>query len=51
MIVPSTGTPCSQPVGTLADLIACVDCVTEFATDCTASAVAPADAPYPAQCN
>lgn len=51
MVVPSTGTPCSNPVGTLGDLIACVDCVTEFATDCAAALVAPAATPYAPQCN
>ncbi|MBI3770751.1 MAG: hypothetical protein HY271_19960 [Deltaproteobacteria bacterium] len=46
------GASCGHAVDTLSDLIACVDCVTEFKTDCAAVLAVPAFVtPYPAECN
>jgi len=46
------GASCRHAVDSLGDVIACVDCVTEFKTDCADRAAVPAfGAPYPAECN
>jgi hypothetical protein len=50
-VVPSTGQPCSAVISDLGALIACVDCVTEFATDCAADVAVPGQTAYPAECN
>jgi len=43
---------CARPVVTLADLVACVDCVTEFDVDCLDPARVPDElAVVPAECN
>ena len=44
------GARCARPLGTLADLIACVACVTEFATVCLDRAAIPDLAGYPDAC-
>jgi hypothetical protein len=51
MTVPSTGEPCVSVVGSLGTLIACVDCVTDFAVDCAADIAVPAQISYPPECN
>ncbi len=43
--------PCARPIGTLADLVFCVDCVTEFDVDCLDAARVPGLTTYPAECN
>jgi hypothetical protein len=49
--VPSRpATPCGGTVTTLADLITCVDCVSEFKVDCIDSAARPQFAVYPCEC-
>src|SRR5438067_1262160 len=46
------GASCAHAVETLGDVIACVDCVTEFNTRCGDRAAVPAFVtPYPAECN
>jgi hypothetical protein len=42
--------PCAGPIATLADLIFCLDCVTEFKVDCIDRARVPDLASYPAEC-
>jgi hypothetical protein len=49
--VPGSPTSCAVTVSTLANLIDCVDCVTEFAVDCAAALGVPAQTAYPAECN
>lgn len=48
---PGSMTSCSEPVVTLADLIACVDCVTAFSVDCATHLGVPSATAYPAVCN
>jgi len=43
--------PCGRPIATLADLVFCVDCVTEHQVDCLDAARVPTLAPYPVACN
>jgi len=43
-------TPCSGTVTTLADLVTCVDCVTEFKADCIDAAARPEFTVYPCEC-
>ncbi len=45
------GPSCSQPIATLADLVECVDCITEFKVDCTDRLAVPWGASYPGECN
>jgi len=45
-----SATPCGGTVGTLADLIACVDCVSEFKADCIDAAARPEFTVYPCEC-
>ncbi len=44
------GLPCGGPVTNLTQLIACVDCVTEFKVDCEVAASVPNFIAYPAEC-
>lgn len=48
--VPGAPTSCAATVTDLGALIACVDCVTEFAVDCATDLSAPAAIAYPAEC-
>lgn len=48
--VPSTGVACGRAITNLADLLACVDCVTRFETDCTTALAVPTATTYPAEC-
>ena len=41
---------CGGPVTTLAQLVACVDCVTEFKVDCEVPLAVPGFQPYPGMC-
>ena len=43
-------TLCGRQVTTLADLITCVDCVTEFKVDCIDAAARPQFGSYPCEC-
>ena len=43
-------TPCGGAVSTLADLVTCVDCVTEFKADCIDEAARPQFTSYPCEC-
>ncbi len=45
------GPNCSQPIATLADVVECVDCITEFKVDCADRLAARFGGPYPGQCN
>ncbi len=46
------GASCAGPVNTLTELVACVDCVTEFKVDCVDRAAVPwSSAGYPGECN
>ena len=45
------GAACGGSVTTLADLVGCVSCVTEFKVDCVDRVAVPAFAPYPVECN
>jgi hypothetical protein len=49
--IPSGGPFCDQPVGTLAELIECVDCVSEFKVDCMDRVRVPEFGVYPCECN
>ncbi len=49
--VPGSPTTCFAIVTTLGDLIACVDCVTDFAVDCASALPAPALFSYPPECS
>ncbi len=42
---------CGAPVTTLADLVTCVDCVTEFKVDCATTLSVPQLSAYPSDCN
>ncbi len=49
--VPGGGS-CARAINTLSDVVACVDCVTEFKVDCTDRAAAPwGSGGYPGECN
>jgi cysteine-rich repeat protein len=49
---PPGATPaCGGTIDDLADIVACVDCVTEFKAECVGSAGAPAAGSYPPECN
>jgi len=41
---------CAGAIGTLQDLVTCVDCVSEFRTDCATFAAVPGLAAYPPEC-
>jgi hypothetical protein len=45
------GASCSQPITTLADVVECVDCITEFKVDCADRATVPWATSYPGECN
>jgi hypothetical protein len=45
------GASCAAPIATLADLVACINCVTAFQAQCTGALAVPAFATYPAECN
>ena len=51
--VPGGGPSCigDRSVDTLAELVECVDCVSEFKVDCIDAARVPSLAPYPPECN
>jgi hypothetical protein len=49
--VPGAPTTCFATVATLDELIACVDCVTEFEVDCSASVAVPSETTYPVECS
>jgi hypothetical protein len=49
-VVPPGHGSCEGPVGTLQQLVACVDCVTEFYADCTTLASVRGLTTYPATC-
>jgi hypothetical protein len=49
-VVPPGGLSCAQPVATLADLGACVACVTAFAAGCADRLASPALTSYPPEC-
>ena len=50
MTVPGAATSCMATITDLGALIACVDCVTEFAVDCSAALTVPSLLPYAAEC-
>ena len=50
MTVPDAATSCVATITDLGALIACVDCVTEFAVDCSTDLAVPSKLPYPAEC-
>ncbi len=45
------GPACGGTIIDLADLVECVDCITEFKVDCEVPAAVPAFTPYPLECN
>lgn len=45
------GGSCDAPVSTLTELVSCVHCVTDFATECLDRAAVPLNTSYPAECN
>ncbi len=49
--VPGGGPQCSSPIVTLADIVECVDCVTEYKVDCIDRARVPEFGVYPCECN
>jgi hypothetical protein len=49
--VPGAPSSCARPVEDLADIVACVDCVTEFKVDCVDRLAVPGLASYPPECN
>ena len=49
--IPGGGPFCDQPVGTLAELVECVDCVSEFKVDCIDRTRVPGFDVYPCECN
>ncbi len=48
---PPSGGSCGAPVGSLHDLVDCVDCVARHAVDCVDALAVPWGAAYPAACN
>jgi hypothetical protein len=44
------GASCARIIGTLDDLIACVDCITAFEVACSTDLVVPTEIPYPVEC-
>ncbi len=50
LIIPHGGLGCAGPVSTLADLVGCTACVTEFDVDCMDRAQVPEFEAYPAEC-
>jgi hypothetical protein len=49
-VTPPGEASCAAPVSSLPDLVACVDCATEFAAACAADAAVPGLAAYPGTC-
>jgi hypothetical protein len=49
--VPGGGPHCADSIATLADIVQCVDCVTEFKVDCLDRARVPEFGVYPCECN
>ena len=47
---PAGGSSCGGPIATLQDLVTCIDCVTEYESDCADRAAVPAFGSYPAEC-
>jgi hypothetical protein len=45
------GASCGGSIGTLQDLVTCVDCVTEFKADCLDPLAVPAVRAYPSECH
>ena len=45
------GGACGDPVGDLADLVTCLDCVADAASECVGTLAVPWGAPYPGVCN
>ncbi len=45
------GASCAQSITTLADVVECVDCITEFDVDCADRLAVPWATSYPGQCN
>ena len=45
------GSSCGGPINSLQDLVACVDCVSEFKVDCADALTVPGFESYPTQCN
>ncbi len=50
LTVPGSATSCSQSILTLADIVECVDCITEFKVDCSDRLAVPWAVAYPPQC-
>jgi hypothetical protein len=50
-VTPPGGTSCAGAIGDLEDLVACVDCVTEFKVDCVDRLSVPTLESYPPECN
>jgi cysteine-rich repeat protein len=44
------GTACGGPIGDMASLAACIECVTEFKVDCDVALAVPSFQPYPPEC-
>jgi hypothetical protein len=49
--VPGSGMSCAGTVTTLGDLIACVNCLTQFEAACTAHLGAASETSYPSECS
>jgi hypothetical protein len=49
--VPGAASSCKLTIGTLADLISCVDCLTDFEVRCTTDVAVPALTTYPTECS
>jgi hypothetical protein len=49
--VPGAPASCKLTIGTLADLITCVDCLTDFEVQCTTDIPVPTLTTYPAECS
>jgi len=47
---PGAAASCAAPVASLADLVTCAHCVTDFASDCLAPAAVPWATAYPPEC-
>ena len=49
-VSPFGATSCAGAIATLGDVVACVDCVTDYAVDCAARAAVPGLVAYPQEC-
>src|SRR5262249_14662895 len=45
------GSSCAHAIGTVQDIVDCVDCVTEFKADCLDALTVPELKSYPSECN